>query len=330
MENNIDNRPVEKLDKSNFIKIGFSLGISIIVILLIQLSIGYIAGSRNPDFFKSPYYMWINMGVLYLIGVPILYLIVKNIPISKGEETTDYSFAQLFGFFAVCVSAMYLFNIVGVLFNLLISQVTGIPVVNPLDTVLSNISPVFILVVIVIIAPIVEEIIFRKIILDRVRIYGDKFAIIFTAFAFGLFHGNFSQFFYAFALGIIFAYVALRTNSIKYPIIFHIIINFMGSFASMELMKIAADLSAGEVLTQSKMILFGILTIMFLIFIILFFAGFAIFFMNIKKIKLEPKKVDASDREINKAAYLNIGFILFLIVSIVQFTMVILGGLNQA
>ena len=53
----------------------------------------------------------------------------------------------------------------------------------------------------------------------------DKVAIITTAILFGLFHANFSQFFYAVALGMIFAYVTLKTGTIKYSIILHIVVN---------------------------------------------------------------------------------------------------------
>ena len=70
---------------------------------------------------------------------------------------------------------------------------------------------------------------FRGIMLNKIRIYGDKVAIITTAILFGLFHANFSQFFYAVALGLVFAYVTLKTRTIKYSIILHIAVNMVGS-----------------------------------------------------------------------------------------------------
>ena len=50
--------------------------------------------------------------------------------------------------------------------------------------------------------------------LNKIRMYGDKVAIITTAIMFGLFHANFSQFFYAVGLGVIFAYVTLKLSLI--------------------------------------------------------------------------------------------------------------------
>lgn len=323
--NNLSQELDSKIDKSVFVKIGLALFASIVVTLLLQSIITGFTLSNNPDFAKGPSYLWIMMGVVYIIGMPLLYLIIRGIPIYKSEETSKYSLLQLIGFYAVCTSAMYLFNIVGILVNLLISKITGIPIQNPLESLISNLNSIFILAVMVLIGPIVEEIIFRKVILDRVRVYGDKFAIVFTAFVFGLYHGNFSQFFYAFALGVVFAYITLRTNTIKYSIIFHILINFMGSFAGLEIAKIAVEIVEGNTVSINQLILFGFLSLLFFIAFILFIAGFVVFFMNYKNIKLEDSKVEATSKEINRTAYLNIGFILFFLVSITQFILVITG-----
>ena len=50
---------------------------------------------------------------------------------------------------------------------------------------------------------------------------------------FGLFHGNFGQFFYAFAVGSVFAYVALRTGGIRYTVVLHFLVNFFGMTVSL-------------------------------------------------------------------------------------------------
>ena len=77
-------------------------------------------------------------------------------------------------------------------------------------------------------APISEELIFRGFVLRSLRPYGKRFAILGSAFLFGLFHGNFGQFFYAFAVGAVFAYVALRTGGIRYTVALHFLVNLLG------------------------------------------------------------------------------------------------------
>lgn len=103
---------------------------------------------------------------------------------------------------------------------------------NPLIDVFQNSNYILTLIYASVVAPIVEELIFRKLLLDRLRRYGDIPAILMTGIAFGLFHMNLSQMFYAAALGFIFAYVTIRTNTVRYSILLHIMINFIGTVIS--------------------------------------------------------------------------------------------------
>ena len=70
--------------------------------------------------------------------------------------------------------------------------------------------------------PIIEELFFRKLVIDNTSKYGFGAAVMISAFTFAAFHFNFRQFFYAFALGLLFAYVYAFTGKIKYTIAFHI------------------------------------------------------------------------------------------------------------
>lgn len=74
-------------------------------------------------------------------------------------------------------------------------------------------------------APVCEEWIFRKEIISRLRRYGEKTAIMFSALAFALFHMNVFQFFYAFGLGLMFGYVYTRTSRLRYSVAMHMLIN---------------------------------------------------------------------------------------------------------
>ena len=70
-----------------------------------------------------------------------------------------------------------------------------------------------------------EELVFRKFIIDRIRPYGEFLAVLFSALTFGMFHGNFYQLFYAFAIGFVLAFIYVRTKNIIYPVILHIAFN---------------------------------------------------------------------------------------------------------
>lgn len=73
----------------------------------------------------------------------------------------------------------------------------------------------------VILAPVIEEIMYRGLVIKLVSPYGKKLAVFLSAFIFGLMHGNLSQFATAFAAGLVLSAVALKTNSILPTIIMH-------------------------------------------------------------------------------------------------------------
>ncbi|MDE6531248.1 MAG: CPBP family intramembrane metalloprotease [Lachnospiraceae bacterium] len=76
-----------------------------------------------------------------------------------------------------------------------------------------------------IIAPVVEEIIFRRYLVSTIAPYSERAAVIVSGILFALQHGNFSQFFYTLLLGMFWGYIYLRTGNVIYTIILHMIFN---------------------------------------------------------------------------------------------------------
>lgn len=72
---------------------------------------------------------------------------------------------------------------------------------------------------------ILEEIVFRGAIYKEFESFPIFYSSILNGFFFGLIHMNFQQFFYAFALGIVFSYMVYYSRSILAPILAHFIIN---------------------------------------------------------------------------------------------------------
>ena len=77
-----------------------------------------------------------------------------------------------------------------------------------------------------ILAPITEEILFRGLIQRSLLPFGKKFAILLSAFSFGLYHGNLIQTPYAFAVGLVLGYVAAEYNVI-WAMVLHMINNLV-------------------------------------------------------------------------------------------------------
>ena len=72
----------------------------------------------------------------------------------------------------------------------------------------------------------VEEFAFRGVIMQPLRKFGDKFAIIMTAFLFAFMHGNMMQIPFAFIAGIALGYFSIATGSIWTSVAIHFLNNF--------------------------------------------------------------------------------------------------------
>lgn len=70
-----------------------------------------------------------------------------------------------------------------------------------------------------------EESVYRGVIYNEYSRHNKLGAIFLSAFLFGILHGNLNQFTYAFAMGIVFAFVIEATDSILSTMIIHFIIN---------------------------------------------------------------------------------------------------------
>lgn len=75
-------------------------------------------------------------------------------------------------------------------------------------------------------APISEEIIFRGAILRSFQPFGKRFAIVFSAVLFSLFHGNIAQIPFAFLAGLVLGYVAAE-YSLTWSIVLHLFNNLV-------------------------------------------------------------------------------------------------------
>ncbi len=83
-----------------------------------------------------------------------------------------------------------------------------------------------------ILAPITEELLFRGVILKTVSKYNVGFAAFVSALFFGLVHGNIVQTPGAFLAGLALAYVAIRSGSLRGPIIIHMMLNTFSTVIS--------------------------------------------------------------------------------------------------
>ena len=286
--------------KSVFSRIGLAAAVLGVVVNLVQMIIITIFNVVNPAFESNGWFRYLLIAVsFYLIGFPICCLILKSIPDGPKREEENLTFGGFIKFFLISYFIMVLLNLFTTGFLWIVGNFKEADVVNPLESVLSNSSIWATIIFAGILSPIIEEVLFRGVMLNKLRTYGDKIAIITTALLFGLFHENFSQFFYAVGLGMIFAYVTLKTGTIKYSIGLHIMINMMGSVIGTQVLN-----------STIATMIFGIVVWVFVI------AGLILFIKDFKKTSLLPGEVTIEKGHILSETWLNVGMIINLIISL--------------
>ena len=271
--------------------------------------------------------LFVSSLSMYVIAMPLLVLLVRRIP---GAEPVQHKMkaGKWFIAFFMAYALMYLSNLFGVLTTEIMGQLKGDTIANPLQDVVTGISPLTALVLMVVCAPIIEEYVFRKLIVDRTVQYGEKTAIVLSGLMFALFHGNLNQFVYALVLGMFFAFIYVKTGKLIYSITLHGAINFMGSIPGMLLLKSevfrqmesvsAADTDALMALVTEHMseimVYLGYLALVFVLVIV----GIVCWAVNFKKMKCVPAEIVIPKGQRFKTMILNLGMILYSLFWIVQ------------
>ncbi len=104
--------------------------------------------------------------------------------------------------------------------------------------------------------PVLEELLYRGVLLQSMRKYNERFAIFLSALIFGLMHQNYQQFILGFLVGIPLAVVTIKYESILPAIFTHIIMNTSSmvfscwiQYTSPEYFQAALDGTAGDIST---------------------------------------------------------------------------------
>lgn len=215
--------------KKLFSSIGWCYAIYLMVEVVIKLILVNIAKyvtitlSGNMD-------MILSMVIMYGIAFPIFLVCIKKIKTTPLIREEMMNKSELIMWILLCFGFGYGGNLISQILMFLVEIITGISVVNPVELLIYEINLPVMFLTTVIIAPIMEELMFRKLLLDRIGFIGEFPAVMFSGLLFAVFHGNLYQFVYAFLVGSIFAFIYCKTRNIKYSIFIHMGVNFTGGF----------------------------------------------------------------------------------------------------
>ena len=278
--------------------------------LFISLGISFLPIANTPNVTSLLTFAMIVISV-DIVGFPLILGLTRNIPTREIPK-------QKFGFFKFLPYIFMTFGIgiplsfVGSLVNTMLTVPFGGSNTSVILELLNSSSLLPRVLVVGILAPIFEELIFRKVLIDRLNRYSTFLAIFVSGLFFGLYHGNFSQFFFATGIGLLFAFLYSKTGKIHLTIILHMIVNLFTSvitttalqkvYAANPNMDMSQDflMSHPEALTATILmgLTYACLALLTIIGIIIF-----IIFAATKRFRLEKIDGEPTIKEALKALF---------------------------
>lgn len=215
--------------RERFSRLGWALAAQMAAMLAVQTALLLAAQALAPALVRSGVFLWlVSVLSAYGAGVPAAWLVLRGTEEAPPQPGAPLGPGRFFRSYLAGLGLMYLVNLATLALMGLVGLLRGQTVENPVDN-MADYPLVLNLLLGCVIAPVCEEYLFRGLLLNRLRPYGERFAVWASALCFGLFHGNFSQFFYACAIGVLFAGVVLKTGRLRQAMLLHALINFVGT-----------------------------------------------------------------------------------------------------
>lgn len=178
----------------------------------------------------------IGLTTLYGIGLFIFMKIIKKIPNTKMKQR-KVSVKSITLCFLLQFTALITMSLITNLF----ANISG----KEITTELNTLTP-YMIFMLLIFNPIIEEFVFRKLFADKLLKYGELFYMLVSSFCFSIVHGvslGIPQIIYTFILGMIWSYLVVKTGNIKLSIILHSLSNLFGSIIIQSLQGISIEIA---------------------------------------------------------------------------------------
>ncbi|MBQ4556300.1 MAG: CPBP family intramembrane metalloprotease [Clostridia bacterium] len=318
-----------KSAKSTFSRIGIALILFHAVtyvaqratLILIKTFAPELVGTTLPPLVS----MTISAVTMYIIALPVYYYFLKKLPTdAPGKANCGINIIWICFLMSVAIS--YFGGMIGSTVAGFVYDIAGTVVDSGTIEFISSMKWHEAFLITAIIGPLAEEFMFRKVIIDRTRAYGEKLSLVFSALLFGFFHMSIEQFFYAFPVGLLLGYLYLRKGKLIYCWIVHALFNLFGTIIPLflygligteDLVSAVMDPEVMQKLMQeypnevAAISFYGLATMVFSI------TGLVKIFKSMRRVRFEKTALELPKDTEAETAFVNIGIIAFIIFAVV-------------
>lgn len=326
-----------------FSRVGFLYTLLLLLHLGLAYGIFALLSHFAPDFAANPNAVFFYDSLpFYLLVIPTVFIAMRGVP-----RQTPAKIKLGAGRYAIllCVGCFFMVagSLVGSTVTGMIEALTHRPISDVTD-VISEASLPLALLFVGILAPVAEELIFRKALIDGLSRYGQGCAVLASGLVFGLAHGNFSQCFYAFGLGLIFGYIYIKSGNLLLTVIPHAVINCASVLLNklvlprllpiLEKLDETTDPEALLGLMEGELPALAAMSAYSFLLYGAAFLGLIFFFVSLRRIRLLPADLFVQGEggmppvplreRLSALAFGNPGVVAFLAVSVCSFVLSIL------
>lgn len=218
---------------------------------------------------QTPFYLLVVNTLCYLIANLACFFIGKGIsktlfPVklfSKNKLGVPDSL--------LCVAAILGLQGLSMIVQFIMMSITKVSGVNEATAQMMSFSDniahnVLMIVYFVIIAAVTEELLCRGVMMKMLSPVSKTFALVASSVLFGVMHGNFNQMFNGALLGLVLGYAAMKSGSLKLPIICHMAANTNAMILAVLEYKLGEGAGIIEVIYAAILIVVGIVSIIML------------------------------------------------------------------
>ena len=309
--------------RRHFSKLGLAYLIMTVAHLSMILAVQFVVRFAYPLLLTAWWFRWVlSLLPLYGVGLPVLLLCLRRVPKSPHngdfthrQTTEDKPAFRLRHWLILLVIAFGCMTAGGIVGNVMMNMLSAVMQYDyafALNGMVDESPLWFTFLCTCVFAPVGEELLYRKLLIDRTRRFGDLISILLSGLLFGLFHGNLFQFFYAAMVGMVLAYVYTRSGKIGWCMAMHAAINLMGTIVVPSIAKlIPPDLMSFD----------GVISVLAYLTVLLWeygmlLAAIVLFAVFISRVKLSRGAVSVRGADHAAVALLNSGIMAYVVIQV--------------